>query len=1155
MSLVFLSHCSANNTQALALAQWLEGNGWADYFLDISPRRGLAPGEQWQQALKDASRRCEAVVFLISGAWLDSKWCLAEFLLAKQLGKKIFGVLIEDIPIDELPDELTSQWQLCDLVKGDARVTFDVAREPLVPANRVELPEVGLSALKRGLQNAGLEAAAFPWPPENEPERAPYRGLKPYEAQDAAIFFGRDATIVRGLDQVRQLRDNSSDNLLVILGSSGAGKSSFMRAGLWPRLKRDDHHFYPLPVVRPRGAAMNGEEGLVNSLVTALTDVGISSISRGEMRSRFKAGGSSDALMGYLKQLRDAMVARAVTDTPEPTFVLPIDQGEELYAPDGAEEAEQLRRQLLCLKKHDGNQFEEQKSPGLLAIVTIRTDLYEHLQTDELLQDVGRQIIDLTPMDRAEYKRIIEGPAQRATEAGNALVIEPALTEELLNDTHGADALPMLAFTLERLYTDYGADGNLALEEYQLLGGVTGSLTAAIDAAMASPQNAPVIPADKVAQQRLLKEAFIPWLAEVDEQSGERRRRIADWDEFPAETHPMVERLTRARLLVRDLRSDTDTDDKREVVEVAHEALLRRWPALVDWLDADEDSLKAIGAVSRAAQHWAQSNQNDEFLEHRGERLLDAEKLLNRDDFKKRLQATGCDYLARCRAHEDEQKEKERQQIEKERKQTRRLRLGFVVVVLLAAGASFAAWRAYESSQEATIAAIQRQISQAETEFEISPTRGLLLAVEALYASRPDPVTCEEQVLCVRVAKALVDMLSSTGGTPLLGHEQSVLALSFSGDGNFLASIDSSNVRLWRTNQNALFLSEDYPGGDTTVSLDHEGKWLATGAQGAVSLFGIDQSSSSPRLIGNQTFHTGENMFGQTSVSFSVDGKFLLMASGAASAYLNRLDQLEISIAKWGGDFQVRFASFTSDGKFILFLDWDGKIRRWPLDEFYEWPLDELYDQRTVLLHDIKGTVGGERFSPDGNALVIPEGLNRAGRLVKLDGRHSDGKPAGNGDDISLVKTVPEDGWVEQAAAFSADGKLVAIPGQDGTVRVWKVGHNHSLDKANKPIWLPVMELRGHEGPVNAASFSPLDGNLIATAGDDGTVRLWHYDQPTAITSDRQSLESWMTRLEDLIALARATAGRNLTKEEWDRFFPDEPYPHTFPGLQAPEKH
>lgn len=83
-------------------------------------------------------------------------------------------MLVEDIPIDELPSELTAEYQLCDLVKGDKRMMFEVVREPFVPPTRIDLPEVGLTALKRGLQSAGLEATSFAWPPEHEPDRAPY---------------------------------------------------------------------------------------------------------------------------------------------------------------------------------------------------------------------------------------------------------------------------------------------------------------------------------------------------------------------------------------------------------------------------------------------------------------------------------------------------------------------------------------------------------------------------------------------------------------------------------------------------------------------------------------------------------------------------------------------------------------------------------------------------------------------------------------------------------------------------------------------------------------------------------------------------------------------------------------------------------------------
>src|SRR5262245_49401648 len=118
MSQIFISHPSANNAQALAIAEWLKNSGWDEVFVDINPARGLAPGERWQEALKNAADRCEAVLFLISPAWRDSRWCLAEFLLTKQLGKKIFGVLVEAIPLDTLPQEMTAEWQLCDLVAG-----------------------------------------------------------------------------------------------------------------------------------------------------------------------------------------------------------------------------------------------------------------------------------------------------------------------------------------------------------------------------------------------------------------------------------------------------------------------------------------------------------------------------------------------------------------------------------------------------------------------------------------------------------------------------------------------------------------------------------------------------------------------------------------------------------------------------------------------------------------------------------------------------------------------------------------------------------------------------------------------------------------------------------------------------------------------------
>ena len=91
MSRIFLSHSSANNAEAIAIRDWMIANGWDDVFLDLDPERGLKAGERWQEALKRAAERCELVVFLVSPVWAASKWCLAEFLLAKSLNKRIFG--------------------------------------------------------------------------------------------------------------------------------------------------------------------------------------------------------------------------------------------------------------------------------------------------------------------------------------------------------------------------------------------------------------------------------------------------------------------------------------------------------------------------------------------------------------------------------------------------------------------------------------------------------------------------------------------------------------------------------------------------------------------------------------------------------------------------------------------------------------------------------------------------------------------------------------------------------------------------------------------------------------------------------------------------------------------------------------------------------
>src|SRR6478609_8730813 len=116
MARIVLSHSSVDEREAVALNKWLTDNGWDDVFLDIDPQRGLVAGERWQEALRRAADRCEAVIFIISPAWAKSPWCRTEFLLAKSLHKQTFPVVIKYVPTEELPTEMTSESQLCRLI-------------------------------------------------------------------------------------------------------------------------------------------------------------------------------------------------------------------------------------------------------------------------------------------------------------------------------------------------------------------------------------------------------------------------------------------------------------------------------------------------------------------------------------------------------------------------------------------------------------------------------------------------------------------------------------------------------------------------------------------------------------------------------------------------------------------------------------------------------------------------------------------------------------------------------------------------------------------------------------------------------------------------------------------------------------------------------
>ena len=649
---IFISHSSVNNAEALALRNWMVAQGWDKFFLDIDPKRGIVAGKRWLRALQDAGERASAVVFLVSKAWLGSEYCRAELFEATRIERPLFGLIIDDTTVGDVPTEMSANWQLTNLTQGSRFEPFEVLPPPYNDKKTVQFSAEGLEFLRNGLIAAGLtsiDTISFPWPPAGDEDRAPYRGLVALDRDDAGIFFGRDAELVRAIDQLAALREDGGRRLMVIQGASGAGKSSFLRAGLAPRLARDPRSWLVLDPIRPERATISGSAGLVATLDAAGRALK-QPLTRAELAAAIETG--TGGLAARLAELQDAAAA-AFPDLPEdvadkaPTLILPIDQAEELFAADAGEEA---RRFVAMLGELLPN------GPEMIALATIRTDAYPPLQNVPALKDL-QVTAPLPVMGRDGHRAAIEGPARRVTDAGRPLTISPGLVTKLLDGAEGRDALPLLAFTLEQLYVEHGGDGRLTEADFKAFGGAKAAIAKAAADALADPHARPAtattlalpaIPADEAEQRRLLRRAFIPWLVSLNEANDAPLRRVARRAEIPQEALPLVERLIFPARLLR-----TDVNKAGEpTIEIAHEALLRQWPILQEWLAEEADTLRAVQGVERAAGEWARGARAKVWLVHGGRRLGEARRLAAREDLKSRFSQEMRDYLAACARHQ-----------------------------------------------------------------------------------------------------------------------------------------------------------------------------------------------------------------------------------------------------------------------------------------------------------------------------------------------------------------------------------------------------------------------------------------------------------------------------------------------------------------------
>jgi TIR domain/WD domain, G-beta repeat len=393
-------------------------------FFDSDPADGIAPGADWQRAVRRELRACDVVVFLNSRAAQGSMWCHSELVLATELGKPVYSL------------DLGPGLEPHPLLRAVQGIGFGGSAG------------AGVRRLTGSLAALGLAAAPGPrW----QRGRPPYPGLAAMDVADAGVFFGRRGE-VRGLvGRVNQLLGRGEGDVVAVLGPSGAGKSSLVRAGLVAQLAVPGSGWV---------AAGPFEPGLVplGRLARALAQVAPDGLGEGECLERLRGQGLAE-FGGWLAD-RAGPAARRLLVT--------VDQAEQLVAVTPPAQRDEFAGVL-------GSGL----GPGspVTVVLTARPDRLVGIQRLPVIGQAIRAAFVVGPLPSSELGEVITGPARRA-----GLSFEPGLAERIAKDTAPAgdttDALPLLAFTLREMYDRVAAAGRdcFTYEDYELAGRIDGAI-------------------------------------------------------------------------------------------------------------------------------------------------------------------------------------------------------------------------------------------------------------------------------------------------------------------------------------------------------------------------------------------------------------------------------------------------------------------------------------------------------------------------------------------------------------------------------------------------------------------------------------------------------------------------------------------------------
>lgn len=946
----------------------------------------------------------------------------------------------------------------------------------------------GLAATLTAARSGALEPPVVPL----DVGPNPYRGLAAFREADADVFFGRGVLVDQLVARLTRQR------AVAVVGPSGSGKSSVVRAGVLPRLRGDGAFVTTMvPGTHPLAEL---EVALSRVAAVELADVADEVV------------GSPDGL---------TRLVRRVLPSPGGDLVLVVDQFEELFTQSDPTERDLVLTALTAA-------VDDADAP-VRVVVTLRADFLgaalSHPTAGRLLRE---RCVMVTPLTDDELHDVIVRPAGVA-----GVAVDPALATAVVADAARAPgSLPMVQFALTEVFASAHDSGLMTLEAYRRIGGIEGVLG----------QRAEEVHAALDEMARPMARALFRRLV-MPTRDGPPARRRALRSELEHVPGAVIDAFGDARLLL----FDRDEESREPTVEVSHEALFRAWPRLAAWIEEEADDLRLLHHLTAAAVEWDGGGRADAEL-YRGGRLDSAL------DFAGRHRHA---LSAKEQAFLDAARDRRRRQAASSARTLRRLRLltgGLAVGLVLALVGALVALDQRRQVQAEQRVAVARELAAASTAVADEDAElAVLLALEAVDRTRSvdgtvlreaesalhRAVTSSRSVLHVdgtggSVAwhpdgsvfategpeeSGLVDVRDTATGELVqsyVGHEIDINDVIFSPDGALLATTgDDGFLRVWDSEDGELRAEVEGQFDAWGVTFSPDGTLVAASwsREGTVRVLDLDDGGP-PLEIDIATPPWGN------SISFDPDGTRLAMASidgvvihdVVTGERVRRLNNTPFAEA----------VAWSPDGRWIASTSPDA------LPRITEAASGEVH----VELDDHDSKVFGLDWSADASRLAT----------VSIDG-------------LARVFEVTADGAARRVEVGARDGALWGVDlSDDGellltgdsistSTRVWAVGANGGAEWANLAI--------SRAPPHSAASFSP-GGDEVAVTGLDEAALVWSPDTGTRTRVGidlRPATEVEVSPDGDLVA----TADAGDVVHVWDPGSGEEQFTVDVPGLVAEE--